>query len=111
MVLSRGGGAGVNVGKNRLVWLDPSKEETTWEYTFVAPIVGQPELIEGVLVVADLQGNILGLDPTIGVPVGPGYRLKANEAPTATPMSFGKGQVFMSLMDGTAMVLPLSKLR
>ncbi len=105
----RGGGVGVIVGKNRLDWLDPNKDQPAWAYNFAAPIVGQPEMVEGVLVVADLQGNILGLDPATGDPVGPGYRLKANEAPTAAPIAFGKGQVFMPLMDGTAVVLPLSK--
>jgi tetratricopeptide (TPR) repeat protein len=107
----RGGGTAVVVGKNRLVWLEPGKDQPAWAYDFVAPIVGQPEMVEGLLVVADLQGNILGLDPTTGNPVGPGYRLKANEAPTTAPIAFGQGQVFMPLMDGTAVVLPLSKLR
>ena len=107
----RGGAAGVIVGKKRLVWLEPDKEQPAWEYGFVAPVVGQPECIDNMLVVADLQGNILGLDPRSGDPLGPGYRLKANEAPTATPLGFGTGQVFIPLMDGTAMVLPLAKLR
>jgi hypothetical protein len=107
----RGQNAGVIVNNNRLVWLDPAKDQPLWEYTFVAPIVGQPELIEGLLVVADLQGGIVGLDPTNGNPVGAGYRLKANEAPTATPLPFGAGRVFVPLMDGTAMVLPIAKLR
>jgi hypothetical protein len=107
----RGGGAGLVVGKNRLVWLDPVKDQPAWEYAFVAPIVGQPELVEDLLVVADLQGAIMGLDPGTGNPAGPGYRLKANEAPAAAPLAFGAGLVFMPLMDGTVMVLPLDKLR
>ncbi len=108
---SRGDNAGLVINHNRLVWLDPAKEQPLWEYTFAAPIVGQPELIDGVLVVADLQGGIVALDPPTGSPVGPGYHLKANEAPTATPLPFGKGQAFLPLMDGTAMVLPIAKLR
>ena len=107
----RGQGVGLVVNHNRLVWLDPTKDQPVWEYTFVAPIVGQPELVDGLLVVADLQGGILALDPATGNPAGPGYRLKANEAPTATPLPFGAGRVFMPVMDGTAMVLPIAKLR
>jgi hypothetical protein len=104
-------GVGLVVGRNRLLWLDPAQDQPVWEYTFVAPIVGQPELVEGLLVVADLQGNIVALDPASGNPAGPGYRLKANVAPSAAPVPFGEGNVFLPLMDGTAMVLPLDKLR
>jgi outer membrane protein assembly factor BamB/tetratricopeptide (TPR) repeat protein len=107
----RGAGVGVVVGKNRLVWLDPDKEQPAWEYTFLAPVVGLPELVEGVLIVADLQGGIMGFDPATGKSIGPGYRLKANEAPAATPVAFGAGQVFVPLMDGTAMLVPLTELR
>jgi hypothetical protein len=107
----RAGGVGVVIGNNRLVWLDPATDQLAWEYSFVAPIVGQPELVEGLLVVADLQGGIMGLDPATGNPAGPGYRLKANEAPTAAPVAFGMGQLFVPLMDGTVMVLPMDRLR
>jgi hypothetical protein len=105
------GGIGVIVGKNRLIWLDPNQEQSAWEYSFVAPIVGQPELVEGLLLVADLQGGITALDPATGTPVGSGYRLKANEAPASAPLAFGPGQLFVPLMDGTAMVIPMDKLR
>ncbi len=102
---------GLVVGKNRLVWLDPEQDQPLWEYSFPAPIVGEPEVVDNIIVVADLQGRIVGLDPANGNPVGPGYRLLANEAPTTAPVGFGPGQLFLPLMDGTAMVLPLSRLR
>lgn len=108
---TRGTSAGVVVNKSRLLWLDPAKDRPAWEYTFVAPIVGQPELVDGLVVVADLQGGIVGLDPATGNPVGPGYRLKANEAPSAAPVAFGPGQLFVPLMDGTIMLLPVEKVR
>jgi hypothetical protein len=77
----------------------------------VAPVVGQPELVDGLLVAADLQGGILALDPATGNPAGPGYRLKANEAATAAPVPFGNSQAFVPLMDGTVVVLPIDRLR
>jgi tetratricopeptide (TPR) repeat protein len=107
----RGKGVGVVVGKTRLVWLNPDEDQPAWEYAFVAPIVGKPELVEGLVVVADLQGGIVGIDPATGSPAGPGYRLKANVAPTAAPVAFGPGRLFVPLMDGTVMLLPLEKLR
>lgn len=108
---ARGKYAGVIVDRNRLVWLDPDRDQPLWEYAFVAPIVGQPELIDGLLVVADLQGGIVALDPATGSPTAPGYHLKANEAPTATPLGFAPSQLFVPLMDGTGMVVPLAKVR
>ena len=104
-------GFGCVVGKKRLVWLDPSKDEPAWEYTFVGQVVGQPELVDGLLVVADMAGTITALDPATGRPQGDGYRLKANVAPSATPLPFGPGRVWLPLADGTGIVLPLEMLR
>jgi hypothetical protein len=106
----RAGKIGCVVGKNRLVWLDPVKDEPAWQYTF-ADIVGEPHLIDGVLVVADVAGQVLALDPGSGRSVGPGLTFKANVAATAAPMPFGPGQAFVPLTDGTVIVLPLAKLR
>ncbi len=107
----RGAHAGVVVGKKRLVWLDLKKDaQPAWEFSFVAPIVCAPELVDGLVVVADLQGGIIGLDPATGNPAGAGYRLKANEATTAAPMAFGS-DLFLPLMDGSIMLLPTAKLR
>jgi hypothetical protein len=108
---ARGQGVGLIVGRIRLVWLDPGKDEPAWEYTFVAPVVGQPEVVDGVLVAADLQGGILAIDPATGNPVGPGYRLKTNQAAAAAPVPFGDREAFVLLMDGTALILPIDRLR
>lgn len=107
----RGDGFGSVVGKKRLVWMDPAKEQPLWEYTFVGQVVGQPEVVDGLLIVADLTGAITALDPASGRPAGPGYRLRANVAPSATPLPFGPGRVWLPLTDGTGIVLPLAILR
>jgi outer membrane protein assembly factor BamB len=101
----RGNGIGCVIGKNRLIWIDPDKEAPLWEYTFVADIVGQPQLIDGTLVVANLAGQFIGLDPANGRPRGPGYTLKANVAPAAAPVPFGTERLFAPLTDGTILLL------
>lgn len=102
---AQGNGIGCVVGKNRLVWMNPEKETPLWEYTMVAEIVGVPQLVDGVLVVANLAGQFMGLDPSNGRPRGSGYTLKANVAPTAAPVPFGPERLFAPLTDGTIMLL------
>jgi hypothetical protein len=104
---------GCVVGESRLVWIDPAKEEPAW--TYATPkgdaIVGQPQLAEGVLVVADQSGLYMGLDPADGKRVGAGHRLGGTVAPAATPVAFGPGRLFAPLSDGTALLLSLEQLR
>jgi hypothetical protein len=107
----RAGKIGCVVGKKRLVWLDPAKDEPAWEYAFVADIIGEPHVIDGVLVVGDAAGQFVGLDPSSGRALGAGLTLRANVAPTAAPLPYGPGHAFVPLTDGTIIVLPLEKLR
>jgi outer membrane protein assembly factor BamB len=107
----RDGKIGVVAGKNRLVWIDPAEANATWEYAFVADVVGEPQLIDGMLVVGDVAGQFIGLDPKTGRPLGPGVTLQANVAPTASPLPFGDGRAFAPLTDGTIVLVPLEKLR
>src|SRR5262249_5624830 len=79
----RGKGIGRIVGGRRLVWLDPAKDEPHYAHTFRADIVGQPELVDGLLIVADLEGAIQAVDPQNKRFVGLSYTLQANVAPTA----------------------------
>jgi outer membrane protein assembly factor BamB len=106
----RDGKIGCVVGRTQLVWLDPEQKEPAWQYTF-ADIAGEPNLIEGVLVVADVAGRFVALDPASGRPVGAVLTLHANVAATAAPLPFGPGQAFVPLTDGTVIVLPMEKLR
>jgi outer membrane protein assembly factor BamB len=96
-----------------LVWLDPGKDRPLWEHAAegAGEVVGQPQLIEGLLVVADDSGRFVGLDPATGKPQGPGYTLKASVVPTASPVAFGPGRAFAPLSDGTVLLLPLDQLR
>jgi outer membrane protein assembly factor BamB len=108
----RGGGVGCVVDRSRLLWFDPSKKEPAWEYaTNGEEIVGQPQLIEGMLVMADRSGRFLALDPATGKAQGKGYTLKANVAPAASPVAFGTGRAFTPLTDGTVLLLTLQNLR
>jgi hypothetical protein len=74
-------------------------------------ILGQPQLIEGLLVVALQSGRYVGLDPTTGKAVGPGYTLRASAVPAASPMSFGPDRMLTPLSDGTALLLSPKLLR
>jgi hypothetical protein len=107
----RAGNIGCVVGRNRLVWLDPNLDKAAWEYTFDADIVGEPHIIDGDLVVADVSGQFRALEPSSGSRLGPGLTLKANVAPTAAPLPFGPGRAFAPLTDGTILLVPLEKLR
>jgi hypothetical protein len=102
----RGGAVVCVVDGRKVVWLDPAKEEPLWTAVFRADVVGQPQLIDGVLVVADQRGQIQGLDLATGKATGPGYTLVASAAPTAAPMSFGHDRLFVPLSDGTVLLPP-----
>jgi outer membrane protein assembly factor BamB len=106
----RAGKIGCIAGKSHLVWLDPKEDAPLWEY-FVPDIVGEPHLIDGVLVIADAAGQFRALDPASGRPLGAVLTLKANVAANAAPLPFGAGRAFVPLTDGTMVLLPLEKLR
>ena len=101
----RGGRIGVVVGHRRLVWLDPQSDQPIRALTFAGEIVGEPELIDGVLVVADQSGRIQGFDPATLLPVGLPYTLQASVAPAATPLPYGADRLFVPLTDGTVLLL------
>ena len=99
------------VDGRRLVWIDPTQEKPRWEHKGQGEeIVGEPQLVGGVVVVADQSGHFVGLSPTTGQPLGPGYTLKANVAPAAQPVAFGPDQVFAPLTDGTVLLLSMRSL-
>jgi outer membrane protein assembly factor BamB len=99
-------------GDQRLVWLDPDEQNPCWEYRSQGrEIVGQPELVEGVLVVAEESGRYVALDPQTGQPKGPGYLLKGSVAPAASPVAFGANRLFAPLSDGTVLMLSLNQLQ
>jgi hypothetical protein len=108
----RGQYVGCVVDGRRLVWLDPAKAGVLWKYTTPAEgIVGQPQIVGDLVVVADLSGRFLGLDPANGKPRGPSHMLKVAAVPAAAPVSFGTDTAFVPLTDGTVVLLPLRRLR
>jgi hypothetical protein len=100
------------VNNNQLVGIDPERTET-WKNAMVSDsdIVGAPQLVDGMLVVADVSGGFQAFDPQTGGALGAGYTLKANVAPDAAPVAFGPGRLLVPLNDGTLLLLPLAKLR
>jgi outer membrane protein assembly factor BamB len=105
-------GCVVEQDPSRLAWIDPQREEPAWEYHAEGAIVGAPEMVDGLLVIADRKGTYTAVDPRTGKADRPGYTLRAGSiAPAAAPVSFGRGRVFAPLTDGTVMMLPMSVLR
>jgi hypothetical protein len=101
------------INDSRLVSLDLSQDKPAWEYqSQEGGIVGKPQLLGDMIVVADISGQLVGLDPTTGKPHVPqGFRLTANVGPTAAPVPLGSDLAFVPLTDGTFYFLPLSQLR
>jgi outer membrane protein assembly factor BamB len=92
--------------RRHFVWLDPAKPDPLWTYsTEGETIVGQPRLIEGLLMVALQSGRYLAVDPENGQAIGKGYNLRASAAPAASPTPFSPGVLFAPLSDGTALLL------
>ena len=87
----------------RLNVMDPAHGEV-WGHTFAADIVGEPQFIDGRLIVADESGAIQALDLATRRIVGMGYRIGANVAPAAVPVPFGAGRLFVPLTDGTVLL-------
>jgi outer membrane protein assembly factor BamB len=111
-VLADGVRIGCVLDQRRLVWLDPTRPEPLWSYPIDGEvIVGSPQVIEDMLVLAFQSGRYVGLDLKSGAAKGPGYTLRASVAPAATPVPFSPGLMFTPLSDGTALLLPLKHLR
>jgi outer membrane protein assembly factor BamB len=97
----------------QLVWLDPDRDGERWRYATPRgeAIVGLPQRAENLLLVADGSGRFVGLDVETGKAEGPGYALRGSVAPAVAPVPFGRGRLFASLSDGTALLLPLNYFR
>ncbi len=103
---------GCVVDQRRLAWIDPTADKALWTTPpFAKPIQGQPQLVEGVLVVADQSGKFVGLDPATGTEVGPGYALHGSVAPTTSPAGFDANRLFVPLSDGTILLVPTNYFR
>jgi outer membrane protein assembly factor BamB len=100
----------VVVDRHTLVWLNPAADQPVWKYVSDGHgIESPPRLIDGKLVVADLAGRLTAIDPATGKPVGGGYQITAEAAPSAIT-AYGAGRLFAPLTDGTVLVLPIAEL-
>jgi outer membrane protein assembly factor BamB len=108
----RGQRIGCIVDKRHLVWIDAAQDKEAWRYTMPGgQIVGEPLMIGDMLVLGNLSGRFVGLDPEKGNPRGGVYTLKAKTPPAATPVAYGLDDAFVALTDGTVFLLPLRQLR
>ncbi len=108
----RAGFVGCVVEEKQLVWIDPSRDGILWAYrTDGAAIVGEPQLVDDMVVVADKGGQFFGIHPWSGIAWGQGYRLRAVVAPATAPVAFSPGRAFAPLTDGTMMLLATDRLR
>jgi hypothetical protein len=101
---------GCVVDERRLVWLDPAHDgKPAWEYTAGGEVASQPQVIEGVLIVALRTGVFFGLDPATGQPKGEKLAAPNGVAPAISPVPFGPGRLFAPLEDGTILLPELSQ--
>ncbi len=98
---------GVILNETRLLWFDPSRNEKRWEYTAAAAIVGEPQLIDGKLVVADIAGRVVVVNPKDGKVLKEVEALLPTASPLTTPVAWSPGWTFIPLTDGTAVWWPL----
>jgi outer membrane protein assembly factor BamB len=101
------------INDNRLVSLDLNQDKPAWEYeSQEGAVVGKPELVGDMIVVANVSGQLVGLDSKTGKPHMPqGSHLTANVGPAAAPVPLTSDRAFVPLTDGTIFFLPLSQLR
>jgi hypothetical protein len=107
---------GCVVEGRRLVVLDARDNEPAWAYPSArkpapADFVGRPVVAGRMVVVTDVGGRFIGLDLATGRPRGPGYKLRAQAAPTCAPVAFGPDRLFAPLTDGTTLLLSLKRLQ
>ena len=95
----------VILDRKKLVCIDPAKAAPAWQYEMADEIVGQPCLVDGMLILASPKGQFVGLDPDNGQKRGPKHELNVSAAPTGTPVAVaGKGAI-VPLTDGTVLFL------
>jgi hypothetical protein len=102
----------VVVDRTNLVWLDAAGDGPLWSARIDSGegVEAPPQMVDGRLVVADLSGRFVTLDPDTGRPLGLGYRHPAEVAPATAPVPFGPARLFAPLTDGSVLVLPLADL-
>src|SRR5262249_4983448 len=88
------------VDRRRVVWIDPERGEPGWEFSAAADLVGAPQLVGDLVVIADVAGQFLGLDAATGRLRG-SYVLRAQVTAAVAPVPIGSDRLFAPLTDGT----------
>jgi hypothetical protein len=98
------------VDQRRLVWM-VLEEDKIREYTAMAPIVGQPRLMEEGIFTSDMTGKIMVVDPATQKLRGKPYALPQGTALAGTFVPYGLNRLFVPLTDGTALSIPVSQFK
>ncbi len=99
---------GVIVHPGRLVLLDPKASAPAWEFAAgKGGVSGEPQLVDGYVLVAELSGQFVWLDAAKGEPKHKASQIEAVPAAAAVP--FGPRQALAPLADGTLMLLPVPR--
>lgn len=89
----------------RLAAFRPDRDGIAWDIGFLAEIAVPPALIDGRIVVVDVQGNFWTVDPaTGGTTDRPAFSLRADVAAASTPIAVPSGW-FVILSDGAGTVI------
>jgi outer membrane protein assembly factor BamB len=104
----RGTTLGCVLDRRRLVWLDLDRSEPLWEHPAADTIVGRPQIVDGAVLVADVSGKVVALDPATGRQRGAGLNLQGTVVAAGAPVGFGAERIFLPLSDGT-ILLPAAK--
>jgi hypothetical protein len=104
----RGSALGCVLDRGRLVWLDLDRSEPLWEHLAADTIVGQPQIVHGAVLVADVSGKVVALDPANARQRGAGLNLQGTVVAAGAPVGFGAERIFLPLSDGT-ILLPAAK--
>jgi hypothetical protein len=82
---------------DRLAWLNADKPDKVERFGQRGDqIIGQPELVEGLFVVATASGKFTAVNPETAEPAGPAFALQGSIAPAAAPARFTHAQMLPS---------------
>jgi hypothetical protein len=105
------GAIGCVVDRTKLILLRSDGDKPLWEYRSADPIIGEPQPVGPMVVVADMSGAVFGLDVRTGQKSPKALALKGTVVATASPLACGPDRLFVPLSDGTIALPSLDTLR
>jgi hypothetical protein len=98
------------IGRTKLAWIDPNKDEI-WTHTAEKEpdLVGEPQMVGGLVALTYQTGLVMLVDPTTKTVVGKPFQLQGSIAPAAAARAFDAERLLLPASDGTLLLLPLGK--